>query len=1447
MIPTSKLRNQLGVLFLLSVIGGLEAHGTVEFEGRFAYQIDGNDVTLEAERLVNRSSTRTTGTLYLTLWMTTGSDPYTTGHRAASVSLGTTLRPGYVLEDISRDTTYSRPPPGTYYVHLYVSEYPKLDTTLDLVTFTRRLAVPDDHGDTPAAATLVAIPSSTPGEIEASGDRDVFRIDVQEAGTLRVDTRGDTDTHGSLSRSDGQVVATNDDGGTNLNFLIMAAVVPGPWYVEVRGYAGFTTGGYTLDVTFDPQPPSLPQRTRRLGDFDGDGHDDVLLRRDDGAWYYYAMDGRRHISGRNGPATLTRDLRYDVAGIGDFDGDGRDDVLLRRDDGAWYYYAMDGRRHISGRNGPATLTRDLRYGVAGIGDLDGDGRDDVLLRRDDGAWYYYAMDGRRHISGRNGPATLTRDLRYDVAGIGDFDGDGRDDVLLRRDDGFWYYYAMDGRRHIRARTGPATLTRNLRYGVAGIGDLDGDGRDDVLLRRDDGAWYYYAMDGRRHISGRNGPATLTRDLRYGVAGIGDLDGDGRDDVLLRRDDGFWYYYAMDGRRHFRARTGPATLTRNLRYGVAGTGDLDVDEEALGLLYVKPTFGLPGTVVTLSVRGAGPGTTVQLRGQTITPDSIAPDKVTFTVPEDARTGPLQIQRGDTGSNAVIFTVSDDGLISPAADEVVIDESGLRVVVGYLVVTMKPDLSSPEIADELAAMVSGEVVGKVDDLRWWQISVSAATIDELKSHAVTIEADSRVESTAIDVILEDEAIDWRDDPDVGDSKDNDDQRGRNNVEEGAMLYESLVSPTATGKKRPFFISMGVAESGVDFALEDLDVYDKGGISGSTAVYATDEEATESSHGSNVVGVIGGTLGDGGAAGIVRALGESHGGANISVSGKSVASNLAVSLQMAENGTSVINWSWGLTRRGTLDCSGIPFTGRGKILEDRFNSYRGMLTAFFDALQESHPMTVVVTSAGNARIGASSEDYLQAVEHDQLILVGAHGSHPPDDQETNRSSCSDTPTTTSGVVRATYSNYGSRVDISASGTINGASGSRTRGTSYTAPLVSSTIALMQSINPNLTPAKIKALLRRSALPIDNNTVKTTTTNDVFTRPLTSEESEEYSGKGARLNVEGAIRAAVDSLDSETLPISDPLTVEIGSSSDEVTEVVSVTVPALGPVFNSVDIMFVVDVSSSYSDDIVQFRRKAADLISSFRSSGADVFTGVASFSDFPQYPYGGSGDYAFRLDQALGSDTDAVVEALDRLEILNGADGPESQLEALFGVSKSPTGWRPGSLPVVFLATDAKFHNSDVETSYPGAGYSETLSSLKDRGIRVYGLQSGGTISDVVDISADTGGEAFELSRDSSEVVDAVQSALDAAGRNLTVNLVPHGDFAGLVKSVIPSGVIGASDGDAIKNVNPGDTVDFDVIFNRSWLPPGKKHTFSFRLRVVAAGVAVIQEVPVTVIIE
>ena len=106
----------------------------------------------------------------------------------------------------------------------------------------------DDHGNGFETATSVSVPSTTGGELEAGGDEDYFRLEVDKSATLTVRTTGGTDTYGTLFDGDRTTLETDDDGGAGLNFRIEREVDAGTYYVNVQGYSASTTGGYVLSV-----------------------------------------------------------------------------------------------------------------------------------------------------------------------------------------------------------------------------------------------------------------------------------------------------------------------------------------------------------------------------------------------------------------------------------------------------------------------------------------------------------------------------------------------------------------------------------------------------------------------------------------------------------------------------------------------------------------------------------------------------------------------------------------------------------------------------------------------------------------------------------------------------------------------------------------------------------------------------------------------------------------------------------------------------------------------------------------------------------------------------------------------------------------------------------------------------------------------------------------------
>ena len=347
--------------------------------------------------------------------------------------------------------------------------------------------------------------------------------------------------------------------------------------LEVTGLLATPTGGIA-NISAASSSTSTDQRfPHPIGDLNGDGRDDVLLRHVDGRWMYYPMNGRTPIESERGTVALERSANWQLAGIGDMDGDGNDDILLRHTDGRWKGHLMDGKTVLD--SGSITgLPTDPIWNVAGLGDLGGDGKTDVVLRHPDGQWLHAPLDGLTVAPNIAVEPNLTKSAKWSVAGIADLNGDERDDILLRHEDGRWHYYPMNGSLAGPGRGSLSGVTNSLDWRLAGLGDLDGDGRDDILLRHVEGRWTYHPMNGRNVMNGKGG-VSLTPNTAWKLAGVGDLNGDGNDDALLRHDDGRWTYYPLDGRTILAGR-GTAGITRNPDWSTKGPQP-DPDETEAG--------------------------------------------------------------------------------------------------------------------------------------------------------------------------------------------------------------------------------------------------------------------------------------------------------------------------------------------------------------------------------------------------------------------------------------------------------------------------------------------------------------------------------------------------------------------------------------------------------------------------------------------------------------------------------------------------------------------------------------------------------------------------------------------------------------------------------------------------------------------------------------------------
>jgi MYXO-CTERM domain-containing protein len=175
--------------------------GSLVLEGSSSYTAMGDQVVIELDRVSNTSSTRTTGTLFLTLWATTSSSPDASGYELASVSIGE-LDPNQYFYDIVQATDFTPPPAGTYYVHLLLEEYPNLSTIVDYITYGQETfsgsGGGDNGDDTGGTLSIVGTASPTynsqgyvtevrfPGESRSQGTVSVLNSGTSTSGALKV-------------------------------------------------------------------------------------------------------------------------------------------------------------------------------------------------------------------------------------------------------------------------------------------------------------------------------------------------------------------------------------------------------------------------------------------------------------------------------------------------------------------------------------------------------------------------------------------------------------------------------------------------------------------------------------------------------------------------------------------------------------------------------------------------------------------------------------------------------------------------------------------------------------------------------------------------------------------------------------------------------------------------------------------------------------------------------------------------------------------------------------------------------------------------------------------------------------------------------------------------------------------------------------------------------------
>ena len=248
--------------------------------------------------------------------------------------------------------------------------------------------------------------------------------------------------------------------------------------------------------------PSLPQN-----DFNGDFRSDILWRNTNGTLADWSMNGGTIASSgfvTSGGAAAKPDASWNIVGLSDFNGDLHADVLWRNTDGTLADWTMNGSTITSSsvlKAGGVAAKPDASWSVAGVGDFDGDGNADILWRNTSGEVSEWQMNGSTIVDSSDvtsGGIAARPSASRSVAGIGDFNGDGRKDVLWRNTDGTLADWTMNGSTITSSgvlKAGGVAAKPDASWSVAGVGDFNSDGNADILWRNSNGSLAEWLMNG----------------------------------------------------------------------------------------------------------------------------------------------------------------------------------------------------------------------------------------------------------------------------------------------------------------------------------------------------------------------------------------------------------------------------------------------------------------------------------------------------------------------------------------------------------------------------------------------------------------------------------------------------------------------------------------------------------------------------------------------------------------------------------------------------------------------------------------------------------------------------------------------------------------------------------------------------------------------------------------
>ena len=318
---------------------------------------------------------------------------------------------------------------------------------------------------------------------------------------------------------------------TSSTSIMTDALNTGIWYWRVRAKDKAGNLGSWSEV----------RSFRIIGNPDSDDKRELTIwRPSNGRWYILTSqtnyDYKKAFIRQWGAGTLN-----DIALLGFMDSDNMEDLVIwRPGNGRWYILESSTNYDYS-----QAFVKQWGSGALNdvplLGDIDGDNLNDLVIwRPGNGRWYIL-----KSSAGYSYPEAFIKQwgsgALNDKPLLGDIDGDGKDDLVIwRPSNGRWYI--------LKSSTGYDYSKAFIKQWGSGalndiplLGDIDGDGKDDLIIWRPGNGRWYILKSSTNYDYGSAFIKQWGSGALNDIPLVGDIDGDGKDDLIIwRPGNGRWY-------------------------------------------------------------------------------------------------------------------------------------------------------------------------------------------------------------------------------------------------------------------------------------------------------------------------------------------------------------------------------------------------------------------------------------------------------------------------------------------------------------------------------------------------------------------------------------------------------------------------------------------------------------------------------------------------------------------------------------------------------------------------------------------------------------------------------------------------------------------------------------------------------------------------------------------